>query len=396
MRRQHLARLQLVRHPPIGALHHLAQVVVLDQELVVAVLHRPAHRVERRGLERLDQRRPVADLAAQLLDGRIHVHHHVVRKRRVQRRITAVVGLAELGDELLIGRIGQVVRIGRRIEQADHGVAHGRDDVLIGSERRGDQRDVLVQARGHELLDEVDAHAAGLEDVDRFGLGRAQLGQLGGEVQLPDLGVDLVGQRLLVQALEAVERVLARGVVGRHDHDLVVALVRGVLARGLVHGVVLVAGAEEIGIALGARELAGAGVGRQVGHLGGKQRRAHGQRHVGGHRAGEQIDLLALDEAVYELACLLGVARHVGLDELGRHAAELAAQQLDGQVQAVADLGAGCRERAGDIQGHAHLDGRGRLRLGQHGRRTHGQRGNTLEKPRSRYSSHCDPLDLNL
>jgi hypothetical protein len=53
------------------------------------------------------------------------------------------------------------------------------------------QHHVLAQAGADELLDEVDAHAAGQEDVQRLRLGGADLGQLGRVVQLAELGVVL-------------------------------------------------------------------------------------------------------------------------------------------------------------------------------------------------------------
>jgi len=43
----------------------------------------------------------------------------------------------------------------------------------------------LRQAGGDELLDEIDPHAAGKEDVHGLGLGGADLGELGRIVELP-------------------------------------------------------------------------------------------------------------------------------------------------------------------------------------------------------------------
>ncbi|MCY1369694.1 hypothetical protein D9M69_567460 [compost metagenome] len=109
--------------------------------------------------------------------------------------------------------------------------------------------------------------------------------------------------------------------------------------------VVLVGGAEEVGAALRAGELARAGVGREVGHLGVEQRRAHGQRHVGADGAAEDVDLVALDHAVDQLLGLVGAAGHVGLHELHVLPAELAAQLLDAERKTVACLGTQSRER---------------------------------------------------
>src|SRR2546427_7084820 len=61
----------------------------------------------------------------------------------------------------------------------------------------------------------------------------------------------------------------------------------------------------------------------------------------------EEIHLVALYVARDQLSRLVGVAAHVGLQELGRLAAQLAAQLLDGEVEAVTRLGAqrGKRDR---------------------------------------------------
>ena len=258
----------------------------------------------------------------------------------------------------------------RGVDHAQHGLAHGLDHVLVGREARADQLDALRQPRGHELLDEVDAHAARQEDVDRIGLGRADLGQLGRVVDLAQLGVDLLAGRGLVAALEADQRILARRIVGRHDEHLLEATVGGQLAGCLVEGIVLVGRAEPERIALRARELAGAGVVGQVGHLGAEQRRAHGQCHVGADGAGEEIHLVALYVARDQLARLVGVATHVGLQELGRLAAQLAAQLLDGEVEAVTRLGAQRGKRPGNIVGDTDLDG---VRLRERGNKGRGQ-----------------------
>ena len=132
-----------------------------------------------------------------------------------------------------------------------------------------------------------------------------------------------------------------------------------------MHGIVLVAGAKEVRVALLARELAGAGVGRQKRHLGTKQRGANGQDHVGADGAGEEIHLVALDKAVHQLARGFGVARHVGLNKFRRYAAQFVIQQLGSQVQAVFDFCAGASEGAGDVKGHAHFDGLGSRCCGQ-------------------------------
>ena len=81
----------------------------------------------------------------------------------------------------------------RRVEEPEHRITHRRDDVLVRGKAGQQQRDVFRQSCRHELLDEVDAHAAGEEDEHDFGLGGPQLCQFGGEIQLTELDVDLVG-----------------------------------------------------------------------------------------------------------------------------------------------------------------------------------------------------------
>src|SRR5215212_5721092 len=76
-------------------------------------------------------------------------------------------------------------------------------DVLVRAESGHDQWHVARQAGGDELLDEIDAHAAGQEDVERVGLGGAYLGELGRVIELPELRVDLGGHVAFVEALEA-------------------------------------------------------------------------------------------------------------------------------------------------------------------------------------------------
>lgn len=80
------------------------------------------------------------------------------------------------------------------------------------------------------------------------------------------------------------------------------------------------------------------------------------ERGVGADRAGEEVDLLALQIARDELVGLLRVATEVGAQELGRLAAELATELLDRQLEAIARLGAEGRERAGNVERDTDLD----------------------------------------
>ncbi|MPM96492.1 hypothetical protein SDC9_143655 [bioreactor metagenome] len=165
------------------------------------------------------------------------------------------------------------------VEGAFHCRTDGLDHILVTREARCEQGRALEHARLRVLLDEVDAHAAGQEDVQRVCAGCADLGNLGGVVDLADLGVDLILKRTAVDALEAIQVILARRVIGRNDHHVLVALLVGKLARRFVIGIVLVL-AEEEGVALLAGKLAGTGIAGDERHLGGKQGRTDGQRRI--------------------------------------------------------------------------------------------------------------------
>ena len=258
----------------------------------------------------------------------------------------------------------------RGIEHADHRLAHGLDHILVTRKTRADQLDALVQACRDELLDEADAHAARQEDVDRIGLGFTDLCQFRRVIHLTEFGVDLLIHWQFVATLEAVERILARRVVGGDDHHLLVAAIRSHLACGLMERIVLVGKAKPVVIALRPGKLAGARVVRQIGNAGGKQRRADGQRNVRADRAGEEIDLVTLDVAADQLARLIRIAAHVSLQEFRGLATELAPQLLDRQIEAIARLGSQRREGPRQVVGDPHLYRR--LRQGQRRQHQHG------------------------
>ena len=123
--------------------------------------------------------------------------------------------------------------------------------------------------------------------------------------------------------------------------------------------VVLPGHVEEIGVALRARILAGAGIGADVKGFGLEDGLAHGQHDVGKHDAGHEVHLVALDQAVCGLFGGVGAGLVVGHDHFCGQAAELATAVLDGQLKAVTDVhaqaSAGSRQRA--EQAHLHLVG---------------------------------------
>ena len=118
------------------------------------------------------------------------------------------------------------------------------------------------------------------------------------------------------------------------------------LPEHLVVLVVLVRGDEEVRVALLAGEVRGAGIRRDQDRAAVGHRLHHRDQDVGEHRADHEIDLVALDER-------LGLAdRDVGLelvvlhDQLDLAPAELAAERLQRELEAVALLHAERRGRA--------------------------------------------------
>ena len=85
----------------------------------------------------------------------------------------------------------------------------------------------------------------GMKTKKASGLAAAILRQLGGEVELAQRRVDLVGDLAFEVLLEAADHVLAGLVVRRQQEGLLVALVLRVLAEHLGRLVVLVGGGEE-------------------------------------------------------------------------------------------------------------------------------------------------------
>ena len=238
------------------------------------------------------------------------------------------------------------------------------------------------------LLDQVDAHAARHEREQRIGLGGGDVGELGREIELPQRRVDLVYDLALELALDAGQRVLAGLVVGRHQKQALVALVLGVLAEHPEHLVVLVGGDEEARMALLAGEVRGAGVGAdqegvRVGH-----RLMNRLQDVGEDRPHHEIDLVAVEKALD-----LG-HRHVGLelvvdgDDLHVATAQLAAERLHREVEAVPHLSAQHRRRA--RQRHDDPDAKLVLRQ-RRGRRPGQHRHRRQRANRGQHASSLQP-----
>ena len=120
----------------------------------------------------------------------------------------------------------------------------------------------------------------------------------------------------------------------------------------LVHLVVLVGGDEEVRVALLAGEGRGAGVGADEDDAGFGDRLIDRAENVGENRADDEIDLVAVEQRLDLGDGDVGLKLVVGDDEVGLAAAELAAELLDRQRKAVAQLLAehGGRARQGSNQ----------------------------------------------
>jgi hypothetical protein len=314
----------------------------------------------------------------------------VVALRGVEGRRAAVF-LLEFGDELLVRRVREIGRPVRRVEEPRHRRADRTDHVLVGGKARQQQRHVLAEAGADELLDEIDPHAAGQEDVEHLRLGGADLGQLGGVVELAELGVVLADDLALEGALEAGERVLAGLVVRRHQVDaLHAALVRELACR-LVVRVVRPRHGEEERVAVLARHRRRRRVRAQVEGVRVERLGKRRQHDVREDDAGHEVDVVALDVLLEQLLGDVGFELVVADEHFGGQAAELAAVHLHGEQEAVADVDAERRRwprqradeadldlvgRRGECQGRGQRGGR----AGQRERTSEGRHGGLSKK----------------
>jgi hypothetical protein len=232
--------------------------------------------------------------------------------------------------------------------------------TALGEEAGAVELDVLAQAEGVVLLHEVHRLGTGVEHVDALRPGAAHLAQVGlpvgGRAERREcLAGDLAagcGERLL----EAGDRLLARGVVGRHQVDRVTAELLG-------H-----CGAECLG------DLS-------VGERGAPDVRRGGRGQLVGPRVGDDQRHLGLDEGVLEaesrggaddahdgghlvLGHQLGGRRHaglgrlalVGLDDLDVATAELAVVLVEEELEALLHVLAERGVDTGERDGQADLD----------------------------------------
>ena len=199
--------------------------------------------------------------------------------------------------------------------------------------------------------------------------------EFSGVVELAELGVNLLALAGVV-TLESGHRILTARIVGRHDDDVFEALVLNVFADCFVEIVVLPGHVEEEGIALFARILRGAGVGRDVEGLVLENSRSDGEHDVGEDDAAHEVDLVLLQQLVGGLLGDVGILLVVDDQHFGGQAAELAVQFLDRQIEAVADIdaeagtGPGERGHKADLDLIGGMDGSGQHQRGGEGSQT--------------------------
>ena len=245
------------------------------------------------------------------------------------------------GDDAFCGRPG--------------GIQHA-----FGQEARAVEGNLVLQACGCVVLDELHGAAAREEAGHGVGLERRNLGEQGlelhvgeGQAQFLDDGA----ARCRVALLEAFKGLVAGCVLPADPDGLLVAALHHGLAqaqRGLGIGV---AGAEHVG---GTQRPCGgqhAGVGNQVEHTRVARHLVDAHLHAGVHRADEHIHLVALHQLARVLHALAGLRLVVHLEPLDLASAELAALLVDGQAHTVFNGHAQLGKCAGvgQHEPHAHL-----------------------------------------
>ena len=166
--------------------------------------------------------------------------------------------------------------------------------------------------------------------------GRANLRDFARIVRLANLGVDLIRQFALVEALEAGQRVRSRRIVRRHDEHVGIVFV-GVRPHRLVQIVVLVGRVEVVLMAVCAGQSGGAGVGRDVDDI-----LLHRARHDGQVARFDQMMPVRMStcsfwiHAVGDLDGRFGLLGVVFDDDLDL----FVARPLDGEEEGVANVDA--------------------------------------------------------
>ena len=299
----------------------------------------------------------------------------------------AVVRLPELlRERLVLLRRGEVEQVGRR-------AVHPFRRVLPLRAKRGEldrgvlvERHPLVEPGGLRRLLEVDHPAAAGGHDHEVGLGRQDLGDVGGEVGLPLLPprfADLL--HLRVQLLEVREdRVgdrVAVLVVVACDPVLGIRLLRQPLRRGAARHLGVLVHAEDVPVPLLPGDLFALGEGHDEGDLLLLRKIRYGERHRAADRPDEEVDVLLEDELLRHRQPYVGLVLVVPGDELDLppEDAPLRVDLPDLQLEPVEHVVGVRRGRAGvrvhepDLDGVRRKPRRGREHQG------HGPRQNPQE-----------------
>ena len=222
--------------------------------MVVAEPEIAAHRFEVGFLHLLAHAFLVAEVAFDRGDRAVDQRHRVIGLRAVERRCGLVLRL-EVGDELLVGVVGQVVDPFLGARHADGEILQPRQRQIVDG-KGGVERDLALEAGLRILRDELHAGAARIEDEDRVGFCSAGFRQLGGEVELVGPARQFLADDLALEGgLHAVEHVLTGGIVRAHQERGLDALLVHVGADRGRRLVVVPRRREHVGRALFAGEL---------------------------------------------------------------------------------------------------------------------------------------------
>ena len=301
--------------------------------MIHVVLVRPARRFVVGLPHRRDHALLVGEVALHGADRGVDQHDAVVALRTVEDRRLAVL-LPEVRHVLLVRLVLEVRAPVARLELAERGFLHRRQRDLV-DRVHGVERDLAAQAGLRVLLEELDAHAARIEDEHRLRVGRAELADLGLIVLLPELGVDLAHDLVLEVALEPRDHVLAGRVVRRHRVDVGDVLVLHVLAHRLGRLVVLPRRREEELVAHLAGELVRPGVRADHESAGARHGGRHRQHHVRPDDARDEMDLVLLEHLVGELLADVGLDLVVAVDHLDVEPADLSSEMVERQLDRI-------------------------------------------------------------
>src|SRR4030095_14380991 len=168
--------LDLHREIAVRVLHSREQVEVLDREMVRVVLVRAPRRLVVGLAHGGDHALLVAEVALHRLDRAVDQHDPIVALGAVEDRRLAEL-LPEVSDVLLIRLVLEIGAPVTRLPLTERRFFHRRERDLVHGVH-GVERDLAAQTRLCVLLQELDPHAAGIEDENRLRIRGADLADL--------------------------------------------------------------------------------------------------------------------------------------------------------------------------------------------------------------------------